>query len=155
MGCFASPICSTMNPSAMSLESVIPCPSSAPRRLLPRVPLLGVAALAGFLAACGESSPKAGTETPAGASSQTSASPAAGAAPTATPVIDPSAALAKAMSNPASAAETLYRTKLELKIDGLPQEWQLANLTGTITPELNRVIDKASFTQAAFIFNKK
>ncbi len=45
--------------------------------------------------------------------------------------------------------------KLELKIDGLPQEWQLANLTALITPELNRVFDKASFTQAAFIINKK
>ena len=64
-------------------------------------------------------------------------------------------AVGSLMTSPARAAEPFYRTKLELKIDGLPQEWQLANLTPLITPELNRVIEKAMFTQAAFIFNKK
>ncbi|MES2469458.1 MAG: hypothetical protein V4675_19290 [Verrucomicrobiota bacterium] len=141
---------------------VIPCPGSAPHRLLPRFLLLGVGVLAGNLAACSEDKSKVGTDSPAAAPAPASV-PSTGGAPIAAPapvpapapVTDPSAALANAMSTPARAAETFYRTKMELKIDGLPQEWQLASLTGTITPELNRVFDKASFTQAAFIINKK
>ncbi len=147
-----------MHPSALSPKPVIPCPGSAPRRLLPRFLLLGVGVLAGNLAACSEDKPKVATDSPAAAPAPASV-PSAGGAPIAAqgsaPVTEPSAALANAMSTPAGAAETFYRTKMELKIDGLPQEWQLANLTGTITPELNRVFDKASFTQAAFIINKK
>ena len=147
-----------MHSSATAPIPVVPCHGSVPRRLLPRFLLLGMGVLAGNLAACSEDKSKVGTDSPAAAPAPASV-PSAGAAPIAAPapapVTDPSAALANAMSTPAGAAETFYRTKMELKIDGLPQEWQLASLTGTITPELNRVFDKASFTQAAFIINKK
>lgn len=147
-----------MHSSATAPIPVIPCPGSAPRRLLPRFLLLGVGVLAGNLVACSEDKSKVGTDSAAAAPAPASVPSTRGAsiaAPVPAPVTDPSAALANAMSTPARAAETFYRTKLELKIDGLLQEWQLASLTGTITPELNRVFDKASFTQAAFIINKK
>ncbi len=100
-----------MHPSAISPESVIPCPGSAPSRLLPRFLLLGVGALAGILTACSGDKPKPGADTSAAPTapapaSVTSAGGAPIAAPAPAPVTDPSAALANAMSTPARAAET-------------------------------------------------
>lgn len=147
-----------MNPSTITPKSFISCHGSAPRRLLHRFPLLGVGALAGILEACSEDKPKVGTDTPAVPPAPASVPSTGGApiaAPAPAPVTDPSAALANVMSTPARTAKTFYRTKVELEIDGLPQEWQLANLTALITPELNRVFDKASFTQAPLLLTKK
>lgn len=151
-----------MNPTATAPEAVIHYPRPATRLLLHRFILLGAGVLAANFSACHESSPKTDAATPAAPPSQTSVPPATGvpittppAAPAPAPAVDPQDALANAMSTPAGAAETFYRTKQELKFEGLPQEWQVAGLTGTITPELDRVIDKARFTQAAFIINKK
>lgn len=156
-----------MNRYLIPLENIMPRSRRAAQQRWEQFLLrAGMLALAGSLAACSDSPPEApaavapalpapAPASPAQPSPAAAPAPAPAAAATLPVPVDPMAVLAQAMSTPAGAAETFYRTKQELKIDGLPQEWQLAGLTGTITPELHRVIDKACFTQAAFIINKK